>query len=116
MSALRPESGPPTFPIYRVHALVRAGYGPQQRLEAIHVLADVRIEVAKPDAAWRDALRANLFLELRIRAHGNDRVMQDLQHRCGRLGGSQEAVPGRVLVIDMGGKRGRDRDRRANRL
>src|SRR5262245_7056700 len=82
--------------------LVRAGDGLQQRLEAIHVLADMRIEVAQADAARRYALRANLFLELGVRADGDDRVMEGLQDRCGRLGRGQEAVPGRVLVIDMG--------------
>src|SRR5260221_14526495 len=96
--------------------LVRAGDRPQQRLEPIHVLADVRVEVAQADAARRDALRANLFLELGIRARGDDRVMQGLQDRRGRLGGGQEAVPGRVLVIDVGRERGGDRNRPANRL
>src|SRR5262249_13455544 len=81
--------------------LVRAGDGPQQRLEPIHVLADMRIEVAQADAARRYARRANLFLELGIRADGNDGVMQGLQDRCGRFGRGQEAVPRRVLVIDM---------------
>src|SRR5262245_65839932 len=82
--------------------LVRAGDGPQQRLKPIHVLADVRIEVAQADAARRDALRANLLLELGLRADRDDRVMQRLQDRCGRLGRGQEAVPCRVWVIDMG--------------
>src|SRR5262249_26080926 len=63
--------------------LVGAGDGPQQRLEPIHVLADVRIEVVQANAARRDALRANLFLELGIRAHGDDRVMKALQHGRG---------------------------------
>jgi hypothetical protein len=70
--------------------LVRAGDGPQQRLEPIHVLADMRIEVAQPDAARRYALRANLLFELGVRADGDDRVMQGLQDRCGRLGRGQE--------------------------
>src|SRR5215831_19748313 len=93
--------------------LVRAGDGPQQRLEPIHILADVRIEVAQANAARRDALRANLFFELGIRAHGDDRVMKALQHGRGRLGRGQKAVPRRVLVIDMKG--GRDRNRLTNR-
>src|SRR5262249_13034540 len=96
--------------------LVRAGDGPQQRLEAIHVLADVRIEVAQADAARRYALRANLFLELGIRAHGDDRVVEGLQDRGGRFRRGQEAVPRRVWVIDVGRKRGRDRNRLTNRL
>jgi hypothetical protein len=33
----------------------------QQRLEPIHVLADMRIEVAKPDVARRYSLSLNLF-------------------------------------------------------
>src|SRR5499427_9359504 len=96
--------------------LVRAGDGPQQRLEPIHVLADVRIEVAQADAARRYALRANLFLELGIRAHGDDRVVEGLQDRGGRFRRGQEAVPRRVWVIDVGRKRGRDRNRLTNRL
>src|SRR5262244_473782 len=96
--------------------LVRAGDGPQQRLEAIHVLADVRIEIAQPDAARRYALRANLLLEFGIRADRDDRVMQGLQDRCGRFGRGQEAVPRRVWVIDMGRERAGDRDWLANGL
>src|SRR5262249_32628737 len=96
--------------------LVRAGDGPQQRLEPIHVRADVRIEVAQADAARRYALRANLFLELGIRAHGDDRVMEGLQHGCGRLDRGQEAVPRCVLVIDIRCERGGDCNRLANRL
>src|SRR5262249_33005413 len=85
--------------------LVRAGDGPQQRLEAIHVLADVRIEVAQADAARRYALRANLFLELGIRAHGDDRVVEGLQDRGGRLRPGPEGLPPRRFVIACGPQR-----------
>src|SRR5258708_13522402 len=73
--------------------LVRAGDRPQQRLEPIHVLADVRVEVAQAHAARRDALRANLFLELGLRARGADRVLQGLQDPRGPPVRAQQTHP-----------------------
>src|SRR5262249_61953297 len=95
---------------------VRAGDGLKQRLEPLHVLADARIEVAEPDVARRYSLRANLFREFDILACRGDRVVEDLEHGSWRLRRSQEAVPGRVLIIDPRCERGGDCDRLADRL
>lgn len=57
----------------------------QQRVEARHVAADMRVEIGQPDALQADSLLLHLGLELAVLAGLEDRVIQGLQHRSGRF-------------------------------
>src|SRR5262249_56163198 len=62
-----------------------SGDGREQRREPRHIVANMQVEVAQPDVARRDALDADLGLQLRVLAGLGDGAVKRAQHGGRRL-------------------------------
>ena len=72
-----------------MYPLIRSADGLQQRRKPVHVLADVGVEVAEPDALRRDPLNANLGLELGVLGDLGNCVMSTCSTALGVFAGAR---------------------------